>query len=225
MAMSPLKQQLLKEELARLGFPEAKYSPKEDAMLVNPSDKNVMKVLNSGCTTYYREHVDIGNAIRTVSEKVNEIISAWENAMPIPIERLNHHRILAEYNGVVLAARDDSEYTCGHTLMFVTWRYNHDHTGFDYGTYSPNYEAMKEDFVSRSGLINQYKIFNEAELKLIHQGLVHLGADYPNLTAEQMTSVDEIIKKVEIVIPDIQDAPVYEEHELVAEGADDELEA
>ena len=52
-------------------------------------------------------------------------------------------------------------------------------------------------------------------MKLLRQGLVHLGANYPDLTAEQNTNVGKLIEKVEMIVPSIQKHEQLEHHELV----------
>lgn len=218
MAMSALKQRLLKIGLANIGYRNAKYSEKENAMIANPSDEHFIKIKDDGGISYYREHdYIVFNEIKPMSDRINEIIAAWDKAPYIPIENISNFRILSEYNNIVLAARNDSEEGLNHGFQFVTWKYTHDRTALEHGNYTTDYETAKEDFSSRSGLINRYKMFSETELKLIHQGLVFLGANFSNLTAEQMTNVGKLIEKVEMIVPAIQQRSLYESHDLVAE--------
>jgi len=208
----------LKMELARLGFPDARYDEKQDAMLVNPSDERVMRIMNDGEIFYYGEHDPIVySQLRPMSEKINEILAAWEKAPCIPIEGISHFRILSEHNNVVLAARNDSYEDFGYVFTFVTWKYAHNRTGFEHGNYTTDYEAAKEDFAFRAGLVDRHKMMSETELKLIHQGLVFLGANAPDLSVDAMTNVGKLIEKVEMIVPEIQERSVYEEHDLVAE--------
>ena len=217
MAMSELKQRLLKMELARLGFPDAHYDNGR-GLIINPSDEHSMRIMDDGEIFHYGEHDHlVDTTILPMSEKVNEIIDAWENAPALTPQGLSSYRVLAGYNGVILAARDDSEKGLGYGFEFVTWKSDHDRTGVILGNYSTDYEAAKEDFATRCGLVNRYKMFNETELKLIRQGLVHLGADYPHLTAEQMTNVGKLIEKVEIIVPALRERDYYEDQDLVAE--------
>jgi len=217
MVMSELKQRLLKIELARLGFPDTQYD-NERGLLINPSNERVMRVMNNGEISYYGEHDYIVlNHIFPAVKKINEAVAAWENAPAVKFEGLSNYRILSEYNNTVLAARDDSERGYDHGLFYTTWEYSNDRAGFLHGHYTSSYEAAKEDFAVRCGLINRYRMFNETELKLIHQGLVHLGANYPHFTSEQMTNVGKIIEKIELIIPAIKERSVYESHELVPE--------
>ena len=216
MAMSELQQRLLMVELSRLGFREARYDAELGQFIVDPSDERMPKIYDSGEIHFGSEYRHlVSDEIEPAVKSVYEQAAAWERATVAPFKDLSNYRILNEYNNVVLAARDDSTLGYGHGLHFTTWEYGYNREGFLYGHYTTDFENAKEDFATRSGLINRYKMFNETELKLIRQGLVHLGANYPDLTAEQNTNVGKLIEKVEMIVPSIQKHEQLEHHELV----------
>jgi len=218
MKMSGLKQRLLLLELARLGFPDAQYSEANNLIRLNPSDSRMPKIYGNGDIQFGSEYDPlVRDELQPLVRKIDEIVAAWEQARAVPFENLSNYRVLAEYNGVVLAARDDSEQAYNDGLHFVTWRHDCDRTGFEHGNYTTDYDAAKEDFATRAGLVDRHKMMSETELKLIHQGLVFLGANAPDLSADAMTNVGKLIEKVEMIVPEIQERSVYEEHDLVAE--------
>jgi len=152
--------------------------------------------------------------VRGIRQTIKEAYDNYFNGESLEYEKLTHYRKFAQFNGVMLAARMDAD----GLLDFVTWRQTHGNTGVETGNYfADNYEAAKEDFTTRAGLVNRLKMFSETELKLIHQGLVHFGADFSQLTVQQMMSVGKIIEKVEIIVPAIQARSIHEAHELVPE--------
>ncbi len=216
MAMSGLKQRLLKIELAKLGFWDAKYNEASGLMFVSPSDERMPTIYDSGEIHYGTEYGHlVMSEIKPLVNRVNEIIAAWEKAPAVPVEDISHFRVLSEYNNVVLAARDDSELGYGHGLYFVTWRYNYSRTGLEHGNYTENYDAAKEDFALRCGLVDKNKMFDETEMKLIRQGLVHLGADFPDLTLEQNTLLGKVVERIEMLVPEITEHEELEHSELV----------
>ncbi len=217
MAMSELKRRLLKIELARLGFRNAKYSEEQDVFLVDPADSQTMRISDNGTVLFYALHEYLGHEVREMALRVNEIIAAWENAPAVPFEDISHFRILSEYNNIVLAARDDSELGYGHGLYYVTWRYSYGRTGFEHGNYTEDYAAAKEDFAVRCGLIDKSKLFDETEMTLIRQGLVHLGANFPDLSAEQMTILGKVVGRIEMLVPDIRAHEELEHQKLAPE--------
>jgi hypothetical protein len=173
-------------------------------------------IKNNGDIHYGSEHDPIiRNQIRPIVDKVNEIVAAWEKASDVPFESISNYRILSEYNNYVLAARDDSKSEFGYGLQFVTWKYSPERTGFQFGYYTTDYDAAKEDFAARSGLIDHNKLFNETELTLIRQGLVHFGTNCLNLTHGQSTQLEKVIKKIEEIVPAIREHEELEAHSLV----------
>lgn len=218
MAMSELKQRLLKIELAKAGFPDARFTEDKEVIIVDPHNERMPFINNAGDIHHGSEHTQlvIGTLLPIV-DKVNDLVASWENSSDVPFDNQNEYRLLAEYNGIVLAARDDSEKGHGYVMEFVTWEYSDDRSSFINGKYTTDYDKAKEAFAVRCGLVNRYKMLSETELKLIHQGLVHLGANYPHLTSEQMTNVGKLIEKVEMIVPEIQERSAYEAHELLPE--------
>lgn len=216
MAMSELKQRLLKIELARIGFRDTLYSSEKDAILVNPSDEYMITIKVDGGISYYAEHDHlVVTKIKPLADKIKELVAAWERAPVAPFEDVSNFRILSEYNNIVLAARDDSELGYGHGLHFTTWEYSYERTGFMHGHYTTDYEYAKEDFAVRCGLVDRHKLFNETEMKLIRQGLVHLGANFPDLTAEQNTLLGKVVERIEVLVPEIREHEEMEHERLV----------
>jgi len=214
MAMSELKQRLLKIELAKIGFPDAVYNAECGFIQIDPVDYRMPKVYNNGDIGYGSEYdILVKEQINPIVKMVNEIVAAWERGSNNPVEDVSKFRILNEYNGVVLAARDDSELGFGHGFEFVTWRYTLDREGFEHGNYTTDYETAKEDFATRSGLIDKSKMFSETQLKVIHQGLVKLGCE-GDLSVDDMQELDMAMRKVERIIPKIIHHEIMENHEL-----------
>ena len=151
--------------------------------------------------------------IREVHQKTKEAYERYDEAEQLEYEKLSRYRRLAAYNRYLMAARLRND----GSLEFVTWHQDSGNTGVSHGNYHSDYEAAKEDFAIRAGLVNRHKMMTETELKLIHQGLVHLGANCPTLTVDGMTNVGKLIEKVEMIVPAIQERSMYEAHELVAE--------
>jgi hypothetical protein len=180
-----------------------------------------MHIKDNG-VSYYAEHdLLIIFHIRPIADKVKELVAAWERAPAAPFEDLSHYRILNEYNKIVLAARDDSALGYGYGLHFATWEYTYKRDGLVCGHYTTDYKAAKEDFAIRCGLIDRNKLFNETEMKLIRQGLVYLGANFPDLTCEQNTLLETVVEKIEMLVPEIQEHEALERSHL---APDDGLE-
>ena len=80
-----------------------------------------------------------------------------ETAPPLKAESLaDGYRVLAEFNGTVLAGKK--------TLLgaqFVTWAWDYDRRGVGNGHYyMEDYQTAKEDFTFRSGLMAREQVFD-----------------------------------------------------------------
>ena len=90
-----------------------------------------------------------------------------ETAPPLKAESLaDGYRVLAEFNGTVLAGKK--------TLLgaqFVTWAWDYDRRGVSNGHYyMEDYQTAKEDFTFRSGLMARERVFAEISRLLCAPG-------------------------------------------------------
>jgi len=200
MAMSELKQGLLKYELARAGLPNAEYIPavkkqdgitEPDKIMTDRDNSRMPEINNAGDVKYGTEYDSLAvNTIRPLVDRVNESVAAWERSLPMLFDDLKQFRILAEYNGIMMAARDDTVY--GRGLHFVTWQYNYERTGLDHGHYTEDYNAVKEDFAKRSGLVSNLKLFtpeHAAEIKASIQYRIENDGDITYATENELKSI------------------------------------
>lgn len=82
MKMSELKQNLLKYELAKIGYPNAEYIPKTDIIKINPDNERAPLIDGFGEIIFRTEHRDTAlNIIRPLAKKVIEICSEWKKAI------------------------------------------------------------------------------------------------------------------------------------------------
>ena len=201
---------ILQAELRRQGFD---CTQENGEIKVSKNGFPVADILGGGEYRVYRNTVNDHDRdqVRAIYESLSEAYHLYEKGEPVSAQPLYHK--LCEFANYILAAK-----LMGYGYMeYVTWQQDEERTRVDVGHYFTDYEAAKEDMAVRCGLVNRYKMFNETELKLIRQGLVHLGADYPHLTAEQMTNVGKLIERVEIIVPSLREREYYEHQDLVAE--------
>ena len=69
--------------------------------------------------------------------------------------------------------------------------------------YFYNREEAFESFATRSGLVDERKLFTETQLQLIHAGLVKLRTMDEELSEEDMKTVGELINRVEEIVPEL----------------------
>ena len=111
------------------------------------------------------------------------------------------YRALAEFNNVVLA---------GHRtrfgMEFVTWEWVQNHTALWQGHYyGDSYAAAKQDFITRSGLLPQERIFSDQQLTEIYR-CIHetLENGYP-ITVEREKLLTEAAEQIEAAVPDLEE--------------------
>ena len=135
------------------------------------------EVPESGGVTYRMADISTPERI-TAKDKVYSIVRAvteymyqMERAPILKVDGLeDSYKVLAEFNGVVLAGCQSK-----YGTQFVTWDRDFDHRGVSHGHYytglyaSGNYEAAKRDFATRSGLIPEQQVFREEQLIEIYR--------------------------------------------------------
>jgi len=184
----------------------------ENEIKVTKEGIPVTDILGSGEYRLYRNtHSDEYLRVRSIYESFREAYNLYEIGTPVSAQPT--YRILCEFGDCILAAAVKS---LGF-MEFVTWQQDTEKTRVDAGHYTTDYKMAKQDLALRAGLIDRNKMFSETELTVIHQGLLYLGTNYPDLTSSQMKSVGEIIEKIEMIVPVIKDRDGYEQHNLLPE--------
>ena len=105
-----------------------------------------------------------------------------------------------EHNGVVLACKH-------HPLLhYVLCTYRMDKENNDtpmQRQYFYNKEEAFENFATRSGLVDEKKMFSETDLKIIHAGLVKMRTVDDDLTHDDIDSVQRLVDKIEDILPEL----------------------
>lgn len=118
-----------------------------------------------------------------------------ETAVKLP----NNLYKINEHNGVVLA--------CKHHPLFdyvlCTYR-NDENKNPIQRQYFYNKDSAFESFATRSGLIDEKRLFSETDLKIIHAGLVKMRTIDCDLTQDDLNSVERLVDKIEDIIPELQ---------------------
>lgn len=145
------------------------------------------------------EKEDLLNKVRDLSSDIAEYVAAFQNSKPLTVIGLREgYHIITEHNNIVLAAKDMGK---EHGYEFVTWRYTKDHQGVGNGNYIYDYAKVKQDFATRSGLIDENKIFNDEKLMNIYRALAQYKYEAPNLKYDQEKEIKELMHQIERVIP------------------------
>lgn len=112
------------------------------------------------------------------------------------------YRILADFGGTVLAGSPSK-----YGVQFVTWDWDYDRTGVVHGHYfMENYDAAKQDFATRSGLIQKEQLFSPEQLTEIYRCCTDsVNEDFFELTDKQVELIHSVQQQIEICVPDLDE--------------------
>ena len=144
---------------------------------------------------------EVDRQLRTVIQttgQVKEYMRIFERASALKAAGLQDtFKVLADFGDAVLAGR-----SCKTGAKFVTWEWDFDRQGVHTGHYfMENYEAAKQDFATRAGLVNEQRLFSDEQLAVIRNTCEFaLEADATLSYAEekQLHSVQE---QIELLLP------------------------
>ena len=142
-------------------------------------------------------------------EHSKEYMKFMEQAPQIKASGLDgDYRALVEFNNVVLAGHQTR-----FGMEFVTWEWVQNHTSLWQGHYyGDDYDAAKQDFTIRSGLLPSEQLFSDEQLTEIYRSIHEtLESEYP-LTAEREQSLKDTAAQIERTVPDLNEL-VYKSNE------------
>ncbi len=146
-------------------------------------------------------------ALYRLSRSVLDYCSVYEKAAPLVADGLSgKYRCLAEFNDTVLAANYIEE----HGLKFVTWSRTYDGKSLWHGHYYSDYAKAKEDFATRSGLVDQNKLFSAEELKQIGKCVDFTMHNCGDLRFEESEALQNLNGKISESIPEQQQSEAPE---------------
>ncbi len=152
------------------------------------------------------EASDLYFKVAPIAIMVKEYMTAMEKSPLLEAVALDEEfRLLAEFNGAVLAGRETQ-----HGYKFVTWERDYDGTGVMWGHYYlDNYSDAKQDFAIRAGLIDEQRLFSDKQLMDIYQSVndtFEAGYELSDAEADQLSGIQT---QIEAIIPDIN-RQIYE---------------
>lgn len=111
------------------------------------------------------------------------------------------YRALAEFGDIVLAGHQTR-----YGIEFVTWEWIQGHTSLWQGHYyGEDFTEAKEDFITRSGLLPQGRLFDDQQLSEVYRCVNEtLEGDYP-MTVEREKLLKGIIEQIEEAVPSLDD--------------------
>ena len=161
-------------------------------------ETEIFKIDGKGSMFYssdnrFRNVVDeLHEIIQPIVCEVDEYLRAMENGTELKARDFDMPYIkIAEYNEVVLAGREHSN----GSFEFATWNYKNN--SLYHGHYTTDYKGAREDFATRSGLVNKNLLFNKNELVEIYRCIEDtLGNEY-EVTDKQKEMLEDIQTRIQ----------------------------
>jgi hypothetical protein len=138
---------------------------------------------------------------------VREYVDAFDKAEPLEVDGLTgDFRKIAEFNGVILAGHKYAEPQYGYE--FVTWEMG---TAFDGspmvrdGRYFDGDEPdifshAKQDFASRSGLVEDSFTFSVPECAAMLNAIEYVAGEWDELDEDHMNVLDGVSNRLEVML-------------------------
>lgn len=182
--------------------------PDRNSLPILLNGRSVCRVEPSGEMCIFPDDVrspegdELYHKVAPFSQMVKEYLTAIERAPLLKATALDEDfRLLAEYNGAVLAVLDTK-----YGYKFATWERDYEGTGVLNGEYYlDGYTEAKQDFAIRAGLIEKQRIFSDDQLFEIYRSISDtLDAGY-DLTQKDEEKLSGIQKQIEGLLPDIKE--------------------
>ena len=206
----------VRSSLHRVGF---ETKPPEDCQLpIQWNDAPLCSITGKGSVFYRREDADTLQAkdalyrVEDIAAKTLEYMTAMEAAPQLKASGLDgDYRILADFGGTVLAGTPSK-----HDVQFVTWDWDYDRTGVSHGHYfMENYDAAKQDFATRSGLIQTERLFSPEQLTEIYRCCADsVDGEFFELTDKQEEVIHSVQQQIEVCVPDLNERIRQQEEAL-----------
>lgn len=206
----PAQLRFLEETANQLRQNGFTVEPIEDHHLPVSIEKGrLCRISGKGSVLYRQENVDnirAQDALQTVIDTVkmtSEYMAILETAPRLKASGLDgDYRILADFGGTVLAGSPSK-----YGVQFVTWDWDYDRTGVVHGHYfMENYDGAKQDFATRSGLIQKEQLFSPEQLTEIFRCCADsVDEDFFELTDTQEEMIRGIQQQIRVCVPDLDE--------------------
>ena len=199
--------------LHRVGFEIKSLGDCELSILWNNAP--LCRITGKGSVFYRREDVDTPQAedalfrVEDIAAKTLEYMTTMESAPQLKASGLDgDYRILADFCGTVLAGTPSK-----HGVQFVTWNWDYERTGVHY--FMENYDGAKQDFATRSGLIQKEQLFSPEQLTEIYRCCADsVDGEFFELTDKQEEVIHSVQQQIEVCVPDLNERIRQQEEAL-----------
>ena len=193
----------------RLKYEGFQTQIQEDNMLaVMRADKRLCVVDENAGIRFRPEELAEGEEelvrgrVKDAAVTTKEYLKLMETAPTMSTgNEIDHYKMLADFNGVVLAGHES-----GFGVQFVTWNWDQDRKGVHWGHYyGRNYEGAKQDFATRSGLMPEFRVLSPEQMTEVYRSIHEtLESDYP-ITESRRKLLESAAGQIEQSVYDLAD--------------------
>ena len=203
--LTPQKERFLQELERKLLRKELDAKLMEDGLLhVGWNEHPLCSVDGNGTVRFRPADITgpkVDRQLRTVTQtavQVKEYMRIFERAPALKAAGLDEdYKVLADFGDAVLAGR-----SCKTGAKFVTWEWDFDRQGVHAGHYfMENYEAAKQDFAVRAGLVNEQRLFSDEQLAVIRNACEFALEDDATLSYAEEKQLQNVQEQIESLLP------------------------
>ena len=203
--LTPQKERFLQEVEQKLLRRDLDTKLLEDGLIhVRWNEKPLCSVDRDGIVRFRPADItgpEVDKQLRTVvqtADHVKEYMRIFERAPALKAVGLDDtYKVLADFGDAVLAGR-----SCKTGAKFVTWEWDFDRQGVHAGHYfMENYEAAKQDFAVRAGLIESQRLFSDEQLAVIRNACEFALEDDATLSYAEEKQLQSVQEQIEVLLP------------------------
>ena len=144
---------------------------------------------------------EVDRQLRTVTQtatQVKEYMRIFERAPALKAIGLEDtFKVLADFGDAVLAGQLGKK-----GARFVTWEWDFDRQGVHSGHYfMENYEAAKQDFAVRAGLVERQRLFSDEQIAVIKNACEFALEDDATLSYAEEKQLQSVQEQIELLLP------------------------
>ena len=202
---APQKERFLREVEQQLLRKELDAKLLENGLLhVSWNEKPLCSVDRDGIVRFRPADItgpEVDRQLRTVIQaagQVKEYMRIFERAPALKAVGLEDtYKVLADFGDAVLAGQLGKK-----GARFVTWEWDFDRQGVHAGHYfMENYEAAKQDFAVRAGLVESQRLFSDEQLAVIRNACAFALEDDATLSYAEEKKLRSVQEQIEVLLP------------------------
>ena len=144
---------------------------------------------------------------------IREYVKLYEKSPQMPFPSIKEYRMFGEMGDVVFGAK----YSIDFGFTFSSWYQDKERKSVTLGDYYGNYENAKEGFARRAKLVDQYKLFTEAEAANLYRCIDYVRVNSETLTFDQEEQLRGLCQKIFDGYPKLQEKPPSFDEDIAVE--------